>query len=124
MNHCLNYGDHEMPIMQLYAPANPYAIENDHEYCKTRSIDRLLDKLGLKNITLQRIIDIERRTRGQSNNKDWFIERECRISSTFFKGCMLHDKRTQCETASRIYFIQTYVHFEGNKTWTNLRKRS
>jgi len=88
-----------MPWMQLYAPANPYAIELDHNYLARSLSDSLLDALHITAITEKNVTEIERRTRGQAANEAWHAERSNRLcSSTFGRIC----KATSATNVSRL----------------------
>ena len=53
-----------MPIMQLSAMANPYAMEWDHDYLEKPLSDKFQDDIGVSNISRDKISHIEVETRG------------------------------------------------------------
>ncbi|XP_041968197.1 uncharacterized protein LOC121725370 [Aricia agestis] len=48
----------QKPFKQLYVPANPYAIENDHDYCGPVT-NKIFEQLELNTLSLNRIQEIE-----------------------------------------------------------------
>lgn len=86
-----------MAFKQLFPPANPYAIEWDHQYGKETYQDRLLNSLKLQNISEAEIEKIENQTIGQHKSSIWQEERKKRISSSRFHSCC----NFQSENAAR-----------------------
>lgn len=74
----------DMPLNQLYEPANLYAVAHDHDYLKYSPEDLFLQKMNISIITEDVIKEVESNTRGQSNNKRWVHERMLRITSSNF----------------------------------------
>lgn len=90
-----------MPILHSLAPANVRALANDHDYLEDTMEDWFLDKISVRNITKQEISNIEKKTRGQSKAKDWFHDREIRLtSSNFGRICKLTDRTNVKELVS------------------------
>ena len=73
-----------MPLLQLYGPANPYAIENDHDYGEMDNFGTFLLKNHVTCITAEAAADIEHKTRGQARNSQWHAERSLRLCSSNF----------------------------------------
>lgn len=67
-------------IQHILRPANPYAIEWDHEYSRVTGQKEFLKTLELCNIVDDDILEIEGLTRGQYANKLWFEHRSYRIT--------------------------------------------
>ncbi|KAL4709158.1 hypothetical protein ACJJTC_008086 [Scirpophaga incertulas] len=90
-NLLVNFGTNStMPLKQLYEPANPYAIENDHNYDIVDPKVKLLLDLQLSAIRIDEIQQIEEATRDQSLSKEWLAQREKRLTaSTFHTICHL-----------------------------------
>jgi hypothetical protein len=104
LNYCYQspLGDASMPITQLYAPANPYALELDHQYFAKCITDKQLDDLFVTAITPEAIASIERRTRGQADNKTWLDERCLRLqASNYGKICKCTNRTDKYELAKR-----------------------
>ncbi|CAG5058354.1 unnamed protein product [Parnassius apollo] len=83
-NLVLNCTGSTMPLRQLYKPANPYAIEWDHGSYSVSLKDKILKSLYLKNVTLEDIENIERDTRMQSQNENWYLYRKNRLTASNF----------------------------------------
>ena len=82
-----------LPLSQLFAPANPYAIECGHDYVKETLSDTFLSDIHVTNITREEADKIEIETRGQCNNQKWFIERCVRLhASKFGRICQTQDR--------------------------------
>lgn len=73
-----------MPIKQLYEPANPYGVEWDHWYCKENGEIKLLDSFDLITVSVEKAALIESETRGQMNNKNWKNHRLVRLTASKF----------------------------------------
>ncbi|KAL4709806.1 hypothetical protein ACJJTC_001260 [Scirpophaga incertulas] len=92
-NICVAATTSTMPLKQRYGPANPFAIINDHIYIEDPR-EKLLDSLLLSKVTKEKILEIERMTRGQSYNKMWHEKRQDRITaSKFHTVCHLSAQR-------------------------------
>ncbi|XP_014675880.1 PREDICTED: uncharacterized protein LOC106815870 [Priapulus caudatus] len=72
-----------MPVVQLYQPANPHALNFMHDYVM-RSGEAFLRKSKLKEISDDEINKIEENTRDQSASKLWKAERSKRITASRF----------------------------------------
>ena len=85
-NLTLNYqfAENDMPVTQLYEPANLYAVAHDHDYLQYSPEDMFLQKMNISQITEDTIKEIETNTRGQQKNKRWNQERQLRITSSNF----------------------------------------
>ena len=82
-----------MPIVQLYEPANPYGICNDHDYCVNSHEERLLDHLKIRKLEPSECEDLETKTRGQASTRLWKEERLHRLhSSNFGRICKATDQ--------------------------------
>ena len=73
-----------IPISHMYAPANPYAIDVDHDYLAERQSDTFMRTLEVTAISAERIAMIERSTRQQSMHALWMQERSKRITASNF----------------------------------------
>ncbi|XP_074039599.1 uncharacterized protein [Leptinotarsa decemlineata] len=82
-NICIGATSSTMPMKQLYRPANPYGVINDHIYGSDPR-DILCNNLLLSKITKTEISDIEVNTRGQTKNHYWHEQRENRITASHF----------------------------------------
>ena len=82
-----------MPILQLYPPANPYAIDDDHRYFPMSHTESLLESLHITTISADVACDLEKKTRGQASNAKWYAERCYRLcSSNFGRICKATDR--------------------------------
>ncbi|KAK2159549.1 hypothetical protein LSH36_151g07060 [Paralvinella palmiformis] len=72
------------PIRQMYAPANVYAIANDHDYQDKSPEDMFLQSIHITAITHDEQESIEIKTRGQGTNKFWREERLLRLHASIF----------------------------------------
>ena len=92
-NMCINMTPSSMPVLQLFPPANPYAIANDHDYLPLSPTDSLLKQMQITEISPAACESIERNTREQQGNKTWHTERMKRIqSSNFGRICKATDR--------------------------------
>jgi hypothetical protein len=89
------------PIRQLYGPANVYGITNDHDYLAKRPEELFLDSMGITTITEEGCVEVEARTRGQSNNKSWKEERLIRLQSSSFGRICKATQRTDFEKLAK-----------------------
>ena len=81
------------PIRQMYAPANMYAIANNHDYQDKYPEDIFLQSIHVTAITHDEQASIEIKTRGQGNNKFWREERLLRLHASMFgKICTATDR--------------------------------
>ena len=84
-NFCLNFpGVSNMPIFQLFIPANAKAVAHDHDYLRLTPEDNFLETLCVTKISKEDRQLIERRTLGQDRNPLWSDERTKRLSSSMF----------------------------------------
>ena len=82
---CLNFtGAARLPIVHLYPPANVLAAAHDHDYAEMTWEDSFLKAISVTEIAESEIETLERKTRGQATNPQWFIERTKRITSSDF----------------------------------------
>ncbi|KAL5006349.1 hypothetical protein ScPMuIL_015155 [Solemya velum] len=84
----------EFPVSHFCDPANTYAVDRDHDYLKSSLSDMWLDRNHITSITTDYISDIEKITRGQSNNQDWCNERRKRLHSSIFGRICTATERT------------------------------
>ena len=109
-NTCLNFpGISEMPIFQVFEPANTHAIALDHDYFQLTPPDHFLENLGLLNITQEKIDAIEERTKGQANNVTWKVERTRRLTSSMFGRICKATDRTDRDKLARSLTTLTNV---------------
>uniref|UniRef100_A0A2A4J5H1 SWIM-type domain-containing protein n=1 Tax=Heliothis virescens TaxID=7102 RepID=A0A2A4J5H1_HELVI len=83
-NLVLNFQNSSMPLKQLYEPANPYAIEVDHDYLVTDAKTKVLLDLQLSVITTEQIQYIEEATREQQTSEEWLTQRRKRLTASNF----------------------------------------
>ena len=82
-----------MPILQLIPPANLHALYHDHQYFEYHMSDHFLRINHISVIDIQKINDIEERTRDQNKSSEWYTAREMRMtSSSFGKICKSKSK--------------------------------
>lgn len=92
-SHGVQSGHKAMPILHSLPPANVQALANDHDYFEDNMEDWFLDKISVRSISQREVINIEQKTRAQSKAKDWFHERQKRLTaSNFGRICKLTDK--------------------------------
>lgn len=93
-NTCINHSSvNSMPISQLFPPANPYALDLDHDYCQEKLSEKWLKLAKISEISDKDIEDIQVATTGQNKNNKWFSERCKRLqSSKFGKICKATDR--------------------------------
>ena len=83
----------DMPLLQVYCPANPCALHLDHDYLEEPMSDNLLRQLKIVEITADERQEIEHKTRGQVASADWLEERCHRLQAlNFGKICRATDK--------------------------------
>lgn len=102
---CINYIGHShstMPFKYTIAPANLYAIENDHNYT-TSYKDRILEDLKLLNVSKDDIEQIEVATRNQGKSKYWHKLRRTHLTASNFYGlCKTVSTTAKINLAKRI----------------------
>jgi len=87
-----------VPLVQLYEPANTYAMEHDHAYLASSASDVFLREINVTDITPETALSIEKATRGQANNQNWLIERRLRLHASKFGAiCRAREKRKMAE---------------------------
>ena len=72
----------KMPILQLYTPANTYALYQDHCYTEGSMEDHSLSRQKITSILPQEIDEIENMTRGQSKYATWAEGRRMRVTES------------------------------------------
>ena len=78
---------------QMYAPANVYAIANDHDYQDKSPEDMFLQSIHVTAITHGKQESIEIKTHGQGTNKFWREECLLRLhASKFGRICTATDR--------------------------------
>ncbi|XP_046557558.1 uncharacterized protein LOC124266795 [Haliotis rubra] len=90
LNHpCVN----TLPVSQMFPPADPFAVNHDHDYLELSSADQYLKSQNISEISDVDKSNIEILTRKQSKSEDWRTEHTKRISSSNFgKICLASDK--------------------------------
>lgn len=83
INDSINRREH-VPLMQLLTPANPYALDSDHDYLRKRQSDIFLDHGNVTSISEEIIGEVEQSTRDQAKNQRWQLERLKGIQSSNF----------------------------------------
>ena len=92
-----------LPIRQLYPPANLRAIDVDHDCMSKLPSDIFLDANKITSITKHEIHTLEIETRGQSSNRKWKYERTKRIhASNFGRICKATDKTDYSKLANSL----------------------
>lgn len=71
-----------MPLMQLFPVANPYAIDDDHDYMSLHPAHKFLVDANLEFISDERAASIERATIKQASNQLWKDQRTMRITAS------------------------------------------
>lgn len=99
-NKIINFQNSSMPLKQLFEPANPMAIQNDHLYEADGPIDRILKMNYLVDITKEKVIEVEKSTRGQYKNKEWHYHRKIRITASIFHT-VCHLRQTTMPTYAK-----------------------
>lgn len=97
-----------MPYMQVIKPANPYAIEMDHDYMEKSAKDLLLENLLLKNINQQQVDDIQLKTKLQDASKDWHRLRSVRITASNFHAVCNSRGSTRQALANNILYPKKF----------------
>jgi len=98
-----------MLLLQMYGPANPYALEVDHDYGEIDSFQSFLLQRNVITATLEVATDIEHRTRGQATNPDWHEERSLRLcSSNFGRICKAQSTETLQRLAKSLVSQQSF----------------
>lgn len=108
-NMVVSYGNTTMPLLQMVRPANPYAIENDHQYTQKNLNDEILTDLLLKNPTMEKLHDVERSTRNQNKCKEWHNHRSCRITASNFHAVIHSKPSTQKHLAQKIINPKPFI---------------
>ncbi|XP_045541411.1 uncharacterized protein LOC123722891 [Papilio machaon] len=92
-NLILGFWNSRMPLKQLYEPANPYALINDHTYTNMNPEEQFLKEMKLNKITNEEADLIQNNTIGQSECPDWHKYRQVRLTaSNFHTICNLKPK--------------------------------
>ncbi|KAE8747068.1 hypothetical protein FOCC_FOCC006206 [Frankliniella occidentalis] len=73
-----------MPLKCLIPPANPYAIELEHQYAKESPTIAFLKSMNLFAVSQEKIDFIEKKTRGQSENRLWAEYKRGHLSASLF----------------------------------------
>ena len=105
LNYCYQSSKQEstMPLLQMYGPANLYAMEKNHRYFSLSMTDKMLEDLHTTKISPQTRQNIEQQTRGQSANKRWLEERCIRLHAPFFgKICKATNRTDKLDLARRL----------------------
>ena len=106
----LNSSADDLPIRQMYAPANIMAINNDHDYLQKTPEEYFLDELDVITISEQKRAQTEEATRGQSSNKVWIREREKRLhASSYRKICKAGPRTDLNKMAQSLTNTETFT---------------
>jgi len=98
-----------MPLLQLYGPANPYALENDHDYGELDNFESFLLQQNVTTATAEAAVQIEHSTRGQAANPEWHEQRSLRLcSSNFGRICKAQSMATLERLAKSLVFQQSF----------------
>lgn len=128
-NLAINYGASTMPILQTFEPANPYGVEWDHNlYTINNFKDKILEDLLLKNVSQEKIEQVEIQTRQQDKSPEWHKYRSCRATASLFYTIthartgqkhilekIMHpkDTNTKAITHGKIYEEITKIQYES-----------
>lgn len=120
-NVCLNFkGCSEMPVFQLFPPANAKAVAHDHDYFEKSHEDNFLDLVNVTNIDEATCRVIEQKTRNQSSSRHWKEERSKRLcSSSFGKICKATER---CDKNKLAMSLTCSVELKGCKAVQHGRK--
>ena len=92
-----------MPVRQLFPAANIKALSLDHSYRAVTMEEDFLQKVELCSISVDRVKEVERKTRGQASNATWFEERLKRITASHFgEICRATERRDKGKLASSL----------------------
>jgi len=92
-NTWINQQSSSISVLQLFPPANLYAVNNDHDYLDKPPSHLFLDSMSITSINENERGQIEMQTRDQSKSKTWKFERTKRLhSSNFGRICTAGDK--------------------------------
>lgn len=80
----LNDEGHDLPIRQLYPPANIWAYCHDHQYASVSHEELLLRSLRVSSVSATERQNIESATRQQAASSQWRLERQLRLQSSNF----------------------------------------
>lgn len=88
-----------VPLLQLYEPANTYALENDHDYLENTLSENFLHDIHVTHITPEIALSIEKATKGQASNPTtWHAERCLRLHASKFGAiCRARNKVKMAE---------------------------
>lgn len=98
-----------MPILQTIQPANPYAVEWDHQYCAKSLKDQILEDMLLKNVTTEQVKDVKFKTRGQHKCNEWHKHRSFRITASNFYTVTHSKPSTQEHLAEKLINPNQFV---------------
>ena len=92
-NICIGSGFTDIPLMQLYKPANVHGFAHDHDYLALTPEEQFLKDHHITEISTEDIVAFERATIQQSANKKWVHWRTMRLhSSNFGRICKCTDR--------------------------------
>ncbi|KAK2142384.1 hypothetical protein LSH36_963g00046 [Paralvinella palmiformis] len=115
----LNFTVTNPPIRQVYAPANVYAIANDHDYQDKSPEDMFLQSIHITAITHDEQESIEIKTRGEGTNKFWREERLLHLHASMFGRICTATDRTDfpqlAESLTRYKNIKSSAIIHGRK---------
>lgn len=98
----------KMPYLQVIKPANPYALEMDHDYLEKSAQEFLLEKLLLKNVCQQQVDEVRVSTVAQNASKDWHLARCVRITASIFHAVCHSKDSTKQVLANNILFPKKF----------------
>ncbi|XP_064632038.1 uncharacterized protein LOC135490655 [Lineus longissimus] len=102
-----------MPVLQLYQPANMYALNLDHDY-GTSSEEAFMTRTMLRDISTTQQLKVEMETRGQNGNCKWREARALRITaSKFGEICRATERKDLTKFAESVVNL---VHFSSKAT--------
>ena len=72
----------DMPVMQLYGPANLHAVHLDHDYLELTAPQQFLQSMRVSEISQEEAKHIELETREQRLSKAWKQHRQMRLTAS------------------------------------------
>ncbi len=103
LNYACNKDTSEFPLLHLYEPANPYGIENDHQYQSEKITDHLLNMLHIQKYDENYATSLEQATKEQAKSQRWKEERCHRLHASHFgRICKATDKTDKVKFAESL----------------------
>ena len=98
-----------MPVCQLFRPANPKYLYDDHDYLKYHAEDAFLMENHITQIEMDQVLEIEEKTRAETSRNAWKRERSMRLtSSRFGEVCRATIRRDKRKLAASLTSQQSF----------------